>query len=231
MVLCCAWQRERPGPGVGPDQTEVDDPIRDLPGFGQFNDKGWQMKNEKGKLSGLQFLAILLLSFGLFFSGCSGGGSNENSADGGKSSDHNSLTYQGSTAALNHLYLVGWGPYGDGYSVDIYITSSDLNPDNFPPQEGRYIYLEMYFPNDFVTPGTYIWSNEYPPPAGILSDHAGITVVGNGRESWHELTGGSVSIEQSGANYIITGNMTTADGPATFSYIGPLTASWDKLEQ
>lgn len=185
------------------------------------------MKNERRKLSTtVQFLTILLLSLGLIFTGCSGGGNNENSADGGNSGG-NGLAYQGSTAPLNNLYFIDWGPYGDIYSLDVYLTSVVLNPDNFPPQEGRYIYLEMYFPNDSVTPGTYTWSNANPASGGTFSDYAGIAVATNGGESWHDLTGGTVTIEQSGSTYIIKGNVTTADGPATFSYAGPLTASWD----
>ena len=149
------------------------------------------------------------------------GGSNDNDNGEGKG-DGNSLSYQGITTPLTKLYFIYSGSYDGAYDYEIMLILAPVavNPnDGFIP-DGRYVYLEIFFPTSSETyPVTYTWSTNYEVEPEI-------TIVSNGREDYHNLSDGTVTIAKNGSTYTINGQVTATQGPATFSYVGPLTAHW-----
>ena len=134
------------------------------------------------------------------------------------------LVYQGETTELTQLIFDDYGQHGSGvYNIDIYIVSDDLVFGE-ASGTGRFVYLEMFFDGPSVSAGDYIFSGS--EAAGTFSDFSDITTVVDGAFTEHELTGGDVTISISGSTYTISGNVTTAEGAATFTYEGPLTDSF-----
>lgn len=131
------------------------------------------------------------------------------------------MFYEGTSTALTHLYFEHFGYYNGAYNIDVHIYPFSETTTN---KDGRGIYLEMFFPTDAVTPGTYFLSSSYS--SGTFSDYSDVRVVENGQEYFDELVGGTVTIDRSDENYIINGTVITARGEATFSYNGPLTERW-----
>ena len=145
-------------------------------------------------------------------------------AGGDIGSDTGGLNYEGSSTSLSYLYFENFGSYNNAYNFDLVIAPTSVDPEADFPSDGRYVYLEMFFPTNSVSPGTYTWSTS--EAAGTFSDFSEITFIENPSTSFDPITGGTVTISQSGSNYIVSGNVTTTRGAATFTYEGPLTDNW-----
>lgn len=134
------------------------------------------------------------------------------------------LMYQDTTDELTQLWFDNYGSTGSAYNIDLLIATDNIDFQN-ETGTGRFVYLEMFFPTNAVTAGTYAFATT--EVAGTFSDFSDISTVVNGNVTWDDLTAGSVTIGVSGSTYTITGSVTTDTGDtATFSYEGPLTGSY-----
>ncbi|MBD1401669.1 hypothetical protein [Pelovirga terrestris] len=145
--------------------------------------------------------------------------------NGGDTGGENDLNFLGTTTPLSYLYFDNYGALNDGYNIDLFLTSFQVNPGGTTTWNGRGVYLEMFFPTNSVNPGTYTWSTS--EAAGTFSGFSDISVFGGGSIlTEYSITGGTVTISRNGPNYIINGTVTTSAGAATFSYNGPLSGNW-----
>ena len=147
-------------------------------------------------------IVVMLFAAGLMSCDLMGDDASEDGSDGGSSSGgggdagNGELVYVGETTALTQLVFEDYGEWSTGvYNIDVSIASEDLDFLN-GSGSGRFVYLEMFFDNPSVSPGTYTWSTD--ESAGTFSDFSDVSTVVDGSVSYDELTGGSVTIDVSG---------------------------------
>lgn len=168
------------------------------------------------------FLAVGLVSCDLL-----GDDDDDKPAGGGRGTGV--LTYQGEDFAVTQLWFIDYGESDPGvYNVDLFIMTNNVGI-NFDggvfTGSGKLVYLEMFFDTASVKAGTYNWSTS--EAAGTFSDGSDITTVVSGVDDYDDLISGVVVIGISGGIYTISGEVATANGPATFTYEGPLTGSFN----
>lgn len=142
----------------------------------------------------------------------------------------NEFVFQGQSIALNQLWFENVGSMGDGaYQIAVYIASEGVNVNHSPPTGGDvYVFLDLHFSGDEVSPGTYQWTDVSSPlPAGVFTETS-VIVTDPHLGNYHYAIGGSVTIEKSGDVYTISGSVQTDEGTAAFRYEGILTG-WREI--
>lgn len=147
-----------------------------------------------------------------------GGGSGSGSGGG-------TLTVGDTSHELTKLYVdhEGYNDFDLNYSIDLLIYSEAVSYDGNAPSgttDGSGVVLDMAFPEDTVTSGSYPFSTSTDDNS--FSDFSdAFTSPGEYREYF---AGGSVDITVDGGNYTIEGSVTDDNGDTvTFSYSGPVT--------
>lgn len=153
----------------------------------------------------------------------------------GPSGPTNEMTVGGNSYDLANLYFLNYGRNAAGaFNIDVNLTSSGLTFNSSGIEgNGEAVVLELFFPGDAVSVGTYSYTDDSwdSAPALTFTGNSKIWVgynayTGNAAET-HLITGGSVDISTSGVNYTIEGTFTVAGGgSASVDFTGPLSGSF-----
>jgi hypothetical protein len=145
------------------------------------------------------------------------------------------MTVGGNSYDLSKLYFLNYGRNAVGaYNIDLEITSSGITFNTSGVEgNGEVLDLELFFPGDAVSPGTYVFTDDSwdSTPALTFTGSSKFWVgynayTGDAAETYI-ITGGSVDISTSGVNYDIEGTFQVAGGGSgSVNFSGPLTGSF-----
>ncbi len=154
-------------------------------------------------------LFLILFVSSLFVVSCGEDG-NDNS------SFNNSFTYKSKTYSLAKAFSIEWGESNasDVYTTELYIVSSGITCASSSSGyeisgKGNSLYFNIYSSSQSeIASGTYTYSESALQPLVNTFDYCEIDLGSDWdaetNDEWAEITEGTLTIEKSGATYVIT---------------------------